>query len=40
MSAAAIRVQTWRSPVDSDFAGVSHGWERSYWTPWRAYLVR
>ena len=26
--------------VDSDFAGVSHGWERFYWTPWRAYLAR
>ena len=26
--------------VDADFAGVSHGWERFYWTPWRAYLER
>ena len=26
--------------VDSDFAGVSHGWEKYYWTPWRAYLER
>lgn len=26
--------------VDSDFAGVSEGWERYYWTPWRAYLAR
>lgn len=26
--------------VDSDFAGVSHGWEKFYWTPWRAYLDR
>ena len=26
--------------VDSDFAGVSHGWEKFYWTPWRAYLAR
>jgi uncharacterized protein YndB with AHSA1/START domain len=25
--------------VDSDFAGVSHGWEKFYWTPWRAYLT-
>lgn len=24
--------------VDSDFAGVSHGWEKYYWTPWREYL--
>ncbi len=24
--------------VDHDFAGVSHGWEKYYWTPWRAYL--
>ena len=23
---------------DADFAGVSHGWEKFYWTPWRAYL--
>jgi uncharacterized protein YndB with AHSA1/START domain len=26
--------------VDQDFAGVSHGWEKFYWTPWRAYLAR
>lgn len=25
--------------VDSDFAGVCHGWEKFYWTPWRAYLA-
>ena len=24
---------------DEDFAGVSQGWERYYWTPWRAYLT-
>jgi uncharacterized protein YndB with AHSA1/START domain len=24
--------------ADDDFAGVSHGWEKYYWTPWRAYL--
>lgn len=24
--------------VDADFAGVSQGWEKFYWTPWRAYL--
>ena len=24
--------------IDDDFAGVSHGWEKYYWTPWRAYL--
>ena len=23
---------------DEDFAGVSAGWERYYWTPWRNYL--
>ena len=23
---------------ESDFAGISHGWEKHYWTPWRAYL--
>lgn len=26
--------------VEADFAGVCHGWERFYWTPWRAYLER
>jgi activator of HSP90 ATPase len=25
--------------ADSDFAGVSHGWEKYYWGPWRAYLL-
>ena len=25
---------------DEDFAGVSHGWEKYYWTPWRAYLTK
>jgi len=25
--------------ADEDFAGVSQGWEKYYWTPWRAYLV-
>jgi uncharacterized protein YndB with AHSA1/START domain len=24
--------------ADSDFAGVSEGWSRYYWNPWRAYL--
>jgi uncharacterized protein YndB with AHSA1/START domain len=24
--------------ADDDFAGVSQGWEKYYWTPWRAYL--
>ena len=24
--------------VETDFAGVCHGWEKFYWTPWRAYL--
>jgi activator of HSP90 ATPase len=24
--------------ADRDFAGVSRGWEKYYWTPWRAYL--
>ena len=26
--------------VDADFAGVSQGWEKFYWAPWRAYLTR
>jgi activator of HSP90 ATPase len=25
--------------ADEDFAGVSHGWEKYYWTPWRDYLA-
>lgn len=24
--------------VDNDFAGVSQGWEKFYWAPWREYL--
>jgi len=24
---------------DQDFAGVSHGWEKYYWAPWRAYFM-
>jgi activator of HSP90 ATPase len=26
--------------ADEDFAGVSRGWEKYYWTPWRAFLGR
>ena len=26
--------------VDADFAGVSQGWEKYYWAPWREYLER
>ena len=25
---------------DHDYEGVSQGWEKYYWTPWRAYLDR
>ena len=25
---------------DEDFACVSQGWEKYYWTPWRAYLTK
>jgi activator of HSP90 ATPase len=25
---------------EQDFAGVSQGWEKYYWTPWRAYLAK
>ena len=25
---------------DQDYAGVSQGWEKYYWTPWRDYLTR
>jgi len=24
--------------ADTDFSGVSEGWTKYYWTPWRAYL--
>lgn len=24
---------------EEDFAGVSQGWEKYYWTPWRDYLI-
>ncbi len=24
---------------DQDFAGISHGWEKHYWSPWRNYLT-
>ena len=26
--------------VDEDFAGVSQGWEKYYWTPWRTYITQ
>ena len=26
--------------ADEDFAGVSQGWKKYYWTPWRAYLTK
>jgi uncharacterized protein YndB with AHSA1/START domain len=26
--------------ADSDFAGVSEGWSKYYWIPWRAYLQK
>ena len=26
--------------AEGDFAGVSQGWEKYYWPPWRAYLNR
>jgi uncharacterized protein YndB with AHSA1/START domain len=26
--------------ADSDFAGVSEGWWKYYWNPWRAYLEK
>ena len=26
--------------LEEDFAGVSHGWEKFYWSPWRSYLTR
>ena len=25
---------------EEDFAGVSQGWEKYYWTPWREFLTR
>ena len=24
---------------EADFAGVSHGWEKYYWAPWREFLL-
>lgn len=27
------------SVPEEDFAGVSQGWEKYYWTPWRDYLI-
>jgi activator of HSP90 ATPase len=30
-----VHVNVW----EGDFAGVSQGWEKYYWTPWRAYLI-
>jgi activator of HSP90 ATPase len=26
--------------ADEDFAGVSQGWEKYYWTPWRTYFTK
>ncbi len=26
--------------ADQDFAGVSQGWEKYYWQPWREYLAK
>jgi hypothetical protein len=26
--------------ADSDFAGVSEGWWKYYWNPWRVYLEK
>jgi uncharacterized protein YndB with AHSA1/START domain len=26
--------------AEDDFAGVSQGWEKYYWAPWRAHLTR
>lgn len=26
--------------ADEDFAGVSQGWQKFYWTPWRDYLEK
>ncbi len=26
--------------ADDDFAGVSQGWEKYYWAPWKAYLEK
>jgi activator of HSP90 ATPase len=35
----ATRIELVHANVpDEDFAGVSQGWEKYYWTPWRAYL--
>ena len=37
---AGARVELIHANVpDSDFAGISEGWQKYYWTPWRAYLT-
>lgn len=36
---AGARIELVHANVpDEDYAGVSRGWERYYWAPWRAYL--
>ena len=38
---AAGRVELVHANVpEEDFAGVSEGWSKFYWNPWRAYLER
>ena len=39
-AAGGARIEVVHSNVpDEDFAGVSQGWEKYYWTPWRIYLT-
>jgi len=39
--AAGTRIELVQANVHADdFGGVSQGWEKYYWTPWRAYLER
>jgi hypothetical protein len=38
---AAGRIELVHANVpEEDFAGVSEGWSKFYWNPWRAYLER
>jgi activator of HSP90 ATPase len=35
-----VRIELVHANVpDDDFAGVSQGWEKYYWTPWKDYLI-
>jgi activator of HSP90 ATPase len=40
-TASGARIElTHVNVADCDFAGVSEGWSKYYWIPWRAYLAK